>query len=357
VTDRVIIDADFGLMNDDAWAVLLALREPRLDVLGVCVTAGNFDLTSEARDARHVLDRAGHEGVPVLAGAGFPLVHERGPWEDGLWGGWARDAATLRKEPLALPAAVDFIVEEARSRPGEVTLLVLGPLTTAALAIQREPRLPSLLRRIVVMGGSIVGLPRGGGNVTPTAEFNVWVDPEAARAVLRSGAALTLVPLNAIRLLKFEESDLEQILAAGTRVSALFRDHVRPAYDEPPGSYDREALYEYAMCDPTTVATLVLPDAFTTTRMFVEVETAPVLACGTTYGYVIGDPSPADVPYPQTLKHMKREHLLGPDAWAWTGVVQPSHPPYWTTPPAEVDVVLDVDVSAVKAWFLETITR
>jgi len=352
----VIIDADFGLMNDDAWAVLLALREPRLDVLGVCVTAGNFDLNSEAQDARHVLDAAGHANVPVLAGAGMPLVHARGPWEDGLWGGWARDAATLRSVPIDLPDAVEFIVDQARARPGEITLLVLGPLTTTALAIQREPRLPSLLRRIVVMGGSIVGLPRGGGNVTPTAEFNIWVDPEAARFVLRSGAAVTLVPLNAIRLLKFEEQDLDRIVGAGTPVSALFREHVLPAYADPPGSYDREALYEYAMCDPTTVATLVLPDSFATTRMFVEVETAPVLAYGTTYGYVLGDEPPAEVPFPQSLKLMKREHLLGPDAWAWTGVVQPSHPPYWTTPPAEVDVVLGVDVPAVKAWFVETIT-
>ena len=354
---RLIVDADFGLMNDDAWATLLALRDPRADVAGVSVVAGNFDLTSEYRNARHVLDRAGHSGVPVLKGAGRPLVHQRGPWEDRLWGGWGRDAAEQDVHDSPGPEAVEFIIRAAREHPGQVTVLALGPLTTLALAFRKEPALPRLLDRLVIMGGSIDGLPNGGGNVTPNAEFNIWVDPEAAHIVLRSGADITLVPLNVTRLAKFEESDLQRIVDADSPVAELFREHVLPAYSEPPGAYGREALYEYGLCDPLTTACLLEPGICETTPMFVEVETAPVLAYGTTYGYILGAPVPDDVSHPDRVAAMKREHLSGPDAWAWTGLIQPDHPPYWPTPPSEIRVVTSVDVTRFKRWFLETISR
>jgi inosine-uridine nucleoside N-ribohydrolase len=354
---KLIVDADFGLMNDDAWATLLALRDSRAEVLGVSVVAGNFDLTSEYRNARHVLDHVGRADIPVLKGASRPLVHERGPWEDRLWGGWALDAGEQDPDDGHGPDAVNFIVREARAHPEQVTVLALGPLTTLALAFRREPALARLLDRLVIMGGSIDGLPNGGGNVTPNAEFNIWVDPEAARIVLRSGADITLEPLNVTRLAKFEESDLRQIVAVDGPVAELFREHVLPVYSEPPGTYGREALYEYGLCDPLTTACLIEPGICETTPMFVEVETAPVLAYGTTYAYVLGAPVPPDVSHPDSVAAMKREHLTGPNAWAWTGLIQPDHPPYWTTPPSEVSVVTSVDVARFKRWFLETITR
>lgn len=354
---RLMVDADFGLMNDDAWATLLALRDPRAEVVGVSVVAGNFDVTSEYRNARHVLDRAGHADIPVLMGASRPLVHVRGPWEDSLWGGWARDAAEQGPDDGVEPDAVDFIIREARRHPGELTVLAIGPLTNLALAIRKEPALPSILDRLVIMGGSIDGLPNGGGNVTPNAEFNIWVDPEAARIVLRSGADITLVPLNATRLAKFEESDLRRIVGTDGPVAELFREHVVPAYSEPPGTYGREALYEYGLCDPLTTACLLEPGICSTTPMFVDVETAPVLAYGATYGYILGAPVPPDVTHPERVAAMKREHLTAPNAWAWTGLILPDHPPYWTTPPNEVNVVTSVDVPKFKSWFLETIAR
>lgn len=351
---KLIVDTDFGLMNDDAWATLLAIRDPRADVIGVTVVAGNFDVTSEYRNARLVLDRAGHPDVPVFMGASRPLVHERGAWEDRLWGGWSRDIAERERAGTPEPDAVDFIVGQARAHPGEVTILAIGPLTTLALAIRKEPALPQLLDRVVIMGGSIDGLPNSGGNVTPTAEFNIWVDAEAARIVLRSGARITLVPLNVTRLAKFEEGDLRRIIANDGPVAELFREHVLPAYSEPPGSYDREALYEYALCDPLTLACLLVPDLCTTAEMYVDVEVGSVLAYGTTYGYVIGEPVPPDMSHPERVKWMKRQHLAAPNAWAWTGLIMPGHPPYWSTPPERVSVVVDVDVAAFKAWFLAT---
>jgi len=353
---KLIIDADFGLMNDDAWATLLALKDPRAEVLGVTVVAGNFDVTSEFRNARDILARAGYADVPVLMGASRPLVHERGPWEDRLWGGWARDVAEREAEGSVQPGAVQFILDQARAFPGEVSVLAIGPLTTLALALRQEPALPSLLDQIVVMGGSIDGLPHGGGNVTPTAEFNIWVDPEAARAVFRSGGRILLVPLNATRLAKFAEADLDRIVGAAGPVAELFREHVQPAYAEPPGSYQREALYEYALCDPLTLACLLEPGLRTTRPMFVDVEVGHVLAYGTTYGYVIGEQAPPDMPHPKSVEWMKRRHLAAPGAWAWTGLILPDHPPYWTTPPKQLDVVVDVDVDRFRRWFLDTLT-
>ena len=354
---KLIIDTDFGLMNDDAWATLLAIQDPRTDVLGVTVVAGNFDVTSEFQNARHVLDRAGHPEVPVFMGASRPLIHERGPWEDRLWGGWSLDAADRERDGTPLPDAVDFIIQQARENPGQVTILAIGPLTTLALAFRKEPALAHLLDRVVVMGGSIDGLPNGGGNVTPSAEFNIWVDPEAARIVLRSGANLTLVPLNATRLAKFDEADLQRILANEGPIAELFREHVLPAYAEPAGSYDREALFEYAMCDPLTLACLLEPDLCTTAAMYVEVEVASVFAYGATYAYVLGAPVPDDMPHPERVKWMKRQHLAAPHAWAWTGLIQPAHPPYWVTPPASVSVVTDVDVPGFRRWFFATFAR
>jgi len=353
---KLIIDADFGLMNDDAWATLLALKDPRAEVLGVTVVAGNFDVSSEYRNATEVLSRAGYPEVPVLMGASTPLVHVRGPCEDRVWGGWDRDRAERAREGTPQPGAVEFILEQARAHPGEVSVLAIGPLTNLALALREEPALPHLLDRIVVMGGSIDGLPHGGGNVTPSAEFNIWVDPEAARAVFRSGARLLLVPLNATRLAKFTEADLERIVAAPGPIADLFREHILPAYAQPPGTYHRESLYEYALCDPLTLACLMEPDVCTTKMMFVEVEIGSVLAYGTTYGYVIGEQAPPEMPHPERVEWMKRKHLQAPNAWAWTGLILPDHPPYWTTPPAELEVVVDVDVEAFRRWFLDTLT-
>lgn len=352
---KLIVDTDIGLMNDDAWTVLLALAEPTIELVGVTVVAGNFDLTSELRNAHHVLERAGHAEVPVLAGASRPLVHERGPWEHGMWGGWSLDATARESTAPTEPDAVDFIIDQARAHPGEVSILAIGPLTTLALAFRKEPALPRLLDRVLVMGGAIIGLPHGSGNVTPLAEFNVWVDPEAARIVLRSDARLTLVPLNTTRRARFEADDLERIVRGDGPVAALFREHVAPQYALPPGSYLREALHEYALCDPVALACLVRPELATTTELYVDVEIGLGLAYGTTYGYVIGDPAPPDMPHPERVHHMKRHHLAGRDRLAFTGLILPAHPPYWPTPPRLVPVVTDIDVDAFKAWFHATL--
>jgi purine nucleosidase len=184
----LILDVDTGI--DDALALLYACASPEAELLAVTCVGGNVDARQVARNTRAVLELADRADVPVLLGAEQPLVKalETTPETHGPLGvGHAELAPPSR--PLEAGHAADGIVALARARPGEITLVTLGPLTNLALALEREPSLPSLLRGILVMGGTY----RAPGNTTPTAEWNVHVDPDAAKAVFaasaRSGAA------------------------------------------------------------------------------------------------------------------------------------------------------------------------
>jgi purine nucleosidase len=174
----LILDVDTGI--DDALALLYACASPELDLLAVTCVAGNVEARQVATNTGAVLELAGRGDVPVVPGAEAPLVKalRTTPETHGPLGvGYAELAPPTR--PLEPDHAADRIVELAGSRPGEVTLVTLGPLTNVALALEREPALPRLLRGLVIMGGAY----RGPGNTTPTTEWNVHVDPDAAKAV------------------------------------------------------------------------------------------------------------------------------------------------------------------------------
>jgi purine nucleosidase len=178
VTGRtaLLLDVDTGI--DDSLALLYACASPEAEIVAVTCVAGNVDARQVAENTRAVLEIAGRIDVEVALGRETPLVRDlvTTPETHGPRGiGYAVLPPAGR--PLSTRFGPDLIVEEARRRPGELTLVTLGPMTNLAVALQREPALPTLLRRWVIMGGSY----RSPGNTAPTTEWNVSVDPDAAQ--------------------------------------------------------------------------------------------------------------------------------------------------------------------------------
>jgi inosine-uridine nucleoside N-ribohydrolase len=207
---RVILDCDPG--HDDAIALLLALASPELELLGVTTVSGNQTLAKTTANAIRVLDHLGRDEVPVAAGASRPLVRERRVAADvhGETGLDGPDLPPPAREPEP-QHAIDWIATTLAAVPSPVTLVPTGPLTNVALLLARYPELESKLEHIVLMGGAI-----GEGNVTPAAEFNVWVDPEAAQRVFSSGLDVTMVGLDVTHQALLRQADVDRLAAAGS---------------------------------------------------------------------------------------------------------------------------------------------
>ncbi len=180
----LIIDCDTGI--DDSLALLYACASPEAEIVAVTCVSGNVEARQVAENTRAVLELAGRADVEVALGREVPLVRplEVTPETHGPRG-LGHAVLPPPRQPVSTRHAADLFVAEARRRPGEITLVTLGPLTNLALAVLREPELPRLLRRLVIMGGSY----RSPGNTAPTTEWNIHCDPEAARIVLTACAA------------------------------------------------------------------------------------------------------------------------------------------------------------------------
>jgi inosine-uridine nucleoside N-ribohydrolase len=206
LTQKIILDCDPG--HDDAIALLLALASPaEIELVGVTTVAGNQTLEKTTANAIRVLDHIGRDEIPVAAGAPRPLVREQYVAAN-VHGETGLDGPEL-PPPQRAPAAehaVDWMA--AALRQGNVTLVATGPLTNVALLLARYPDVP--LERIVLMGGAI-----GEGNVTPAAEFNIWVDPEAAARVFESGHELTMVGLDVTHRALMRPAHAGRLAASG----------------------------------------------------------------------------------------------------------------------------------------------
>ncbi|MDZ7710946.1 MAG: nucleoside hydrolase [Roseovarius sp.] len=271
---EIIIDTDPG--RDDAVALLLALAVPgALSVLGVTCVAGNVALDATWRNARRVCALAGRADIEVMAGCDRPLhrapataAHVHGA--DGLAGLDLPDPAT----PPDPRPAVDFLINTLRARPaGTVTLVAIGPLTNIATAFARAPDIAGRVAGIVVMGGAYL-VP---GNVTPVAEFNIHADPEAADAVLRAGAPVTLVPLDVTHKALVTPARHAAFAALGTAVGRAVA-----ALTRADGAHRRHGGQGAPLHDPCTIAWLLAPDLFAAHTVNVVVETASGLCLGQT---------------------------------------------------------------------------
>ncbi|EPX83825.1 Inosine-uridine nucleoside N-ribohydrolase [Rubellimicrobium thermophilum DSM 16684] len=271
---RIIIDTDPG--QDDAVAILLALASPELEVLGITTVAGNVPLPLTALNARKVVELSGRR-VPVMAGCDRPLARDLVTAEY-VHGKTGLDGIDLPEPALPLDPrhAVDFLIETLRQEPaGTVTLCPLGPLTNIATAFRRAPDIVGRVQQIVLMGGGLFE----GGNVTPAAEFNIYVDPEAADIVFRSGRPLTVLPLDCTHQALTSRARIDRFRAMGTRVGeavAAWLDFFERFDVEKYGS-EGGPLH-----DPCVIAWLLRPDLFRGRLINVEVETRSPLTRGMT---------------------------------------------------------------------------
>ncbi|MCC5982828.1 MAG: nucleoside hydrolase [Rhodobacteraceae bacterium] len=273
---KIIIDTDPG--QDDAVAILLALASPdEIDLLGITCVAGNVPLALTARNARVVCELAGRADVKVFAGCDRPLRRPLVTAEH-VHGKTGLDGIDLPdpEMPLQGAHAVDFIIETLRAAPpGSVTLVPIGPLTNIATAFARAPEVVARVAEIVLMGGAYFEV----GNITPAAEFNIYVDPEAAAAVFGAGVPLVVMPLDVTHKALTTRPRVEAFRALPGRVGpavAAWTDFFERFDKEKYGS-EGAPLH-----DPCTVAYLLRPDLFTGRHINVEIETEGRFALGMT---------------------------------------------------------------------------
>lgn len=273
---KIIIDTDPG--QDDAVALLLALGSPdELEVLGLTAVAGNVPLELTARNARIVLEAAGRKDIPVYAGCDKPIARPLVTAEY-VHGATGLDGPELFEPtfPVQEKNGVDFIIDTLRAEPeGTVTLCTLGALTNVATAFARAPDIIPRVKELVMMGGGYFE----GGNITPAAEFNIYVDPEAADAVMKSGVPIVMMPLDVTHKVLTTKDRVSKIAALGTSVSKFVVDMLE--------FFERFDIEKYGsdggpLHDPTVIAYLLKPELFTGRMCNVEIEVSSPLTLGMT---------------------------------------------------------------------------
>ncbi len=273
---KIIIDTDPG--QDDAVAILLALASPEdVEVLGLTAVAGNVPLSLTQKNARIICELAGRPDIPVFAGCEAPLKRrlvtaEHVHGKTGLDGPRLADPVM----PLQEGHAVDFIIDTLRRMPAHaVTLCALGPLTNIATAFLRAPDIVARVRQIVLMGGAYFEV----GNITPAAEFNIHVDPEAAGIVFRAGVPLTVLPLDVTHKALTTRARVEAFRALGTEPGRMVAEWT--------DFFERFDMQKYGsegapLHDPCVIAWLIRPELFTGRHVNVEIETGSELTLGMT---------------------------------------------------------------------------
>src|SRR5436305_8226510 len=279
---RVIIDTDPGV--DDALALLLAMRSPELKIEGITPVAGNVPLELTLPNALRMVEIAGRTDIPVAAGAKGPLMRRLvsaayAHGENGLGGAVFPEPKT---KPVADPAP-EFIRQVVRKYPHEMTLITIGPLTNIATALNGDAELADMIKSLVMMGGSL-----SGGNITPAAEFNVYVDPEAARIVFQSGIPITMVGLDVTRKTSLTDEHVRILETAQNPVSQAAAKIARNAINH---NREQGFLVGPNMHDSLAVAAFLDPSLLKFEDYYVDVEIAGELTAGETVGYspIAGD--------------------------------------------------------------------
>lgn len=270
---KIIIDTDPG--QDDALTILLALASPEIELLGVTTVAGNVPVAQTTENALKTLDLVGRTDIPVHAGADRPLLRPgvTATHVHGKTGFEGVDLPPPSRE--ATPGhAVDFIIRTVMENPpGTITLCTIGPLTNIALALAKEPALRERIGQIVTMSCAFSEV----GNITPTAEFNIYVDPHAARMVFESGIPLVVFPLDVTHQLHTSKDRLERLDAIPNRVGPVVAAWLRfeKRFEATKYGTDGGPLH-----DPNTVLWLLRPDLYRGREVNVEIETESALTMG-----------------------------------------------------------------------------
>ncbi len=276
VPRKIIIDTDPG--QDDAAAIMLALGSSgELDVLGITAVAGNVPVALTSRNVRVICELCNRRDVKVFAGADKPLVRQLVTAEH-VHGKTGLDGPVVEEPtmPLQTQHAVDFIIETLLSHePGTVTLCTLGALTNIALALNKAPEIAPRVRELVMMGGGFFE----GGNITPAAEFNIYVDPDAADIVFKSGIPIVMMPLDVTHRVLTHKARVEKIKAIGSPAAVAMAEMLE--------FFERFDIEKYGsdggpLHDPTVIAYLLRPELFKGRDCNVEIETKSELTVGMT---------------------------------------------------------------------------
>ena len=275
IKKKIIIDTDPG--QDDAVALLLALASKELEILGITCVAGNVPLSLTSENARKILELTRYTEIPVFAGADRPIKRTLVTAEH-VHGKTGIDGPVLEKPKIKLQSkeAIEFIIETILSYPkDEITLCTLGPLTNIGLAFQREPRIKTLIKEIIMMGGGFFE----GGNITPAAEFNIYVDPEAAAEVLDSGIPITMLPLDVTHKALTSRSRIESFRKIGNKAGIATAEML--------DFFERFDVEKYGseggpLHDPNVIVYLLRPEFYEGKYVNVEIEVGSDLTRGMT---------------------------------------------------------------------------
>ncbi|MEM7443604.1 MAG: nucleoside hydrolase [Pseudomonadota bacterium] len=272
---KIIIDTDPG--QDDAIAILAALGSPELEVMGITAVAGNVPLPLTQLNARKLCELAGRPDIKVFAGCSRPMVRDLVTAEE-VHGKTGLDGPDLPEPTMQLQPqhAIDWIIETLMNEPsGTVTLCPLGPLTNIAMAMVKEPAIVPRIQEIVLMGGGYFE----GGNTTPAAEFNIFVDPHAAHVVFSSGAKLVKAPLDVTHKALMDRKFIDDLRALGTAVGIASAEML--------DFYERFDVERYGndggpLHDPCVIAFLLKPDLFVGKQCAVAIDIHSELSMGAT---------------------------------------------------------------------------
>ena len=278
---RIIIDTDPGMGTpgadpEDGMAILYALRSPGVTVEGITLVQGNVTVSHAWPNANRLLELADRTEVPVHAGAVEPSSPERRPLQTA----WLRQREMMAS-PDGVPdtpsdTAARFLVDTVLAAPGEITIVAIGPLTNVAAAIEADPGFAEALDRLVIMGGT-VEVP---GNITPAAEFNIWMDPDSAQIVFDSGVPITMVGLDVCHRTHFDRAQAERLRQSRTDLAQHVADASESWITVKAGLFDGdEDLHLY---DTLAMAAAIEPDLLETRPALVEIETSTGPAAGMT---------------------------------------------------------------------------
>ena len=301
---RIILDTDPGI--DDALALFLALASPEIQLEAITTVSGNVSVDHTTRNALTLLELTGRTEIPVARGSARPLV--RPPvladyvhGDNGLGG---VELPEPRLQPVA-QHAVDVIIEKVMGAPGEITLVALGPLTNIALALRREPRIVQQVREVVIMGGAL----RVPGNVTPAAEFNIFVDPHAAHMVVHAGWPIRLVSLDVTMQAQLKREQVNMLASTGNPVMRFLKQMLDSYFEDFAAKVDTTVFH---MHDPLCVAAVLYPDLISWEPVYVDIELAGSLTLGETVAYFERSEATADTR--QQLPPPNIQAPLGVDA-------------------------------------------
>lgn len=275
IVQKIIIDTDPG--QDDGVALLLALASPELEILGLTTVAGNVPLPLTQRNARVVCELAKRTDIKVFSGSDRPLKKPLVTAEN-VHGKTGLDGIELPEPtmPLQEQHAVDFLIETFRNAPEKtITLCTLGPMTNIAHALMKAPDIATRIKNIVLMGGGFFE----GGNITPSAEFNMFVDPDAAKVVFDAGIDLTIVPLDVTHKAMTNAQWIKDLRAMNTAVGEAVA-----AWTDFFERYDKEKYGSSGapLHDPCVIGYLLRPDLFSGRHINVEIEADSALTAGAT---------------------------------------------------------------------------